>query len=612
MRRCQLILTLVTALVSIVWVASAQAIVVDMNDLGHSSVTFNGSHRSDYTGVAMAPGTEGTLATEGIPHLSSGGTCEDPALPSDLVLPPGGLCWHGGDVMHRNETFAFTWDPLRRYWQTTRDFVEQFLNDVSTGSGTFTSPYAITGGYSDGSGRAANASLYGGGCIDFGGVGGSACKFGNTSGTGAGHDYPFNDCNPTGTSYGGTSNDTCVTDADIRGEVKALTEQTGMLGRVAKGYTPLVVVLMPTGVETCLDSAGTLCSTNSSAPAQFCSYHSAVNVDGTEVAYSVQPWTPYTACDEPDVPTLPAHPTAQQIGIDAGRRLVSPLTRSDLGALVNPGLDGWFAQNGDEIGDNGCLPAPLGSQLDRVTVGASTQNPYWIQREFDNSGLIQSDPNSPECADFVILTPAFVLPTAVNPGDVVDFDGSATASSMIVPRTGYAWNFGDGTTAIGPSVTHVYKTPGSYSVKLTVTDRGGNVQSLSQQLTVLGHTGGGGPPPARWRAHIQLLPQGFRSVLHRGVAVEVTTTKRADGIATLLISRRVARRAHIKTGHSSSVVIGRGTVSEIRIGTSLLHLHVARKTAAKLKHVNHLELTVRLMLFAGGGSHLPVVAAGRY
>ena len=41
------------------------------------------------------------------------------------------LCYHGGSVLTSNETYVLTWDPDRRYWATTRQYVEQFLSDVA-------------------------------------------------------------------------------------------------------------------------------------------------------------------------------------------------------------------------------------------------------------------------------------------------------------------------------------------------------------------------------------------------------------------------------------------------------------------------------------------------
>ena len=78
------------------------------------------------------------------------------------------------------------------------------------------------------------------------------------------------------------------------------------------------------------------------------------------------------------------------------------------------------------------------------------------------------------------LIPTPVSPTAkvsatpmrVNVGENVSFGGmdSTDPDGTI---TSYEWDFGDGTTASGANVSHSYPAPGSYSVKLTVTDNDG-------------------------------------------------------------------------------------------------------------------------------------------
>ena len=235
-------------------VSGAQAVVVDVGAAGRF-------------GVALVPGS----SRAGLTTVSSAAPCSDPWLSSDLggpVLPNNGLCWHGGGVIHNDETFDLAWDPLRRDWATTRDYVEQFLRDVANGTGTLTSPYALTTQYRDPIGRAGNASAYGGGCIDYGQVGGSSCQFGNTDGTGPGNPYPTSDCPVTGVNqfheevdggFDSVPNDICLTDAKLKSELATMIAQEGLIGHIQRDV-PLLVLMTPPGVE--LDAAGTVCSAN--------------------------------------------------------------------------------------------------------------------------------------------------------------------------------------------------------------------------------------------------------------------------------------------------------------------------------------------------------------
>lgn len=584
-------------IVSMMAVASgAQAIVV--NDQGTTA------------GVALVPGSS---LPAGVTAVTSNPPCVDPALSLDLsfggqlhVLPNNGLCYHGGPVMHANETIAEVWDP-KPHSDYASQYVEQFLRDVADASGSLGSPYSVTTQYTDGGGRAGNASLYGGGY--------------DTSATG----YPANGCSPTGnwhyylTSNGMyidappyPQNDVCLTDAQLQSELRAMVAQEGLVGHIQPGYSPLLVFLMPPGVEVCLDSAATLCSANSNAAAvggQFCSYHSQVAVGGQTFGYVVQPWTSQTSCDEPDSPKFPT-PTidAQTLATDTGARLVSPLSRAEIAAIVNPAFNGWFALDGSEMNDNnGCVTENNG--LDKVTIGTSKQNPYLIQREFNNGGVIVQDPWAPACAPWVTLAPSFVVPSAANPGDVVKFDGSKSPSTLLIPQSNYLWDFGDGTGDVGSSVFHTYAKSGTYAVKLTVLDRGRNARSLSQTITVLGPTQ---VTPAGLQADVQLMPQGLGAVLRSGLAVKVTSNVAADGIAMLSIPRSAAVRAHLKAGRGPSVVIGQGTVSGITKGTTRLRLHLSRAVARKLQGLRHVVVTVRLALVAAGGRHFAIDAAGHY
>jgi PKD repeat protein len=64
---------------------------------------------------------------------------------------------------------------------------------------------------------------------------------------------------------------------------------------------------------------------------------------------------------------------------------------------------------------------------------------------------------------------------AFNGAASVDPDGTIAS---------YAWTFGDGATGTGATTTHVFASPGTYSVTLTVTDNMGATGSASSQVTV--------------------------------------------------------------------------------------------------------------------------------
>ncbi len=79
-------------------------------------------------------------------------------------------------------------------------------------------------------------------------------------------------------------------------------------------------------------------------------------------------------------------------------------------------------------------------------------------------------------SSFVVTGPAPPIFTS----NVISFDGTASydPDGVIV---GWAWNFGDGSTGSGSTITHSYTVNGTYLVKLNVTDNSGstNLSTLS-------------------------------------------------------------------------------------------------------------------------------------
>jgi DNA-binding beta-propeller fold protein YncE len=98
--------------------------------------------------------------------------------------------------------------------------------------------------------------------------------------------------------------------------------------------------------------------------------------------------------------------------------------------------------------------------------------------------------------------------TSAAAGSATRFDGSGSSDpDGTVAR--YDWDFGDGSTAVnaGPIPNHVYANPGTYTVRLTVTDDGG----CSASLIFTGQTAYCvGQPSAATTAQIAVAPSPSR------------------------------------------------------------------------------------------------------
>jgi DNA-binding beta-propeller fold protein YncE len=131
--------------------------------------------------------------------------------------------------------------------------------------------------------------------------------------------------------------------------------------------------------------------------------------------------------------------------------------------------------------------------------------------DLDATGL--ATPKSPAALDLVKANGVVVSPNqapvarfevaGAAAGSAVVFDASS-ASDSDGSITRYDWDFGDGTTLLngGPQVAHVYAKPGSYEVRLVVTDNeGASTLTTFTGTSVLGN----GSPAAATSRVIQIV-----------------------------------------------------------------------------------------------------------
>jgi len=147
-----------------------------------------------------------------------------------------------------------------------------------------------------------------------------------------------------------------------------------------------------------------------------------------------------------------------------------------------------------------------------VATGALVSHQYVTPDSYTATLVVTDEDGATDEATILLdVGPPNVPPVAVAGSDVASgpaplsvlFDGTSSSDSdgTIVD---YAWDFGDGKSAHGASVPHVYKFVGTYAVTLVVTDSDGAVDSAGLTIDVLPSS-----PAIVVEPQDQDVPQGF-------------------------------------------------------------------------------------------------------
>jgi len=121
--------------------------------------------------------------------------------------------------------------------------------------------------------------------------------------------------------------------------------------------------------------------------------------------------------------------------------------------------------------------------------GNSTGTAYWDEIELlqltqPGSGIDQVyNRIEGHVATFELQAEFTASAQSVPTGESVEFDASAS-NAPDGSIAGYEWDFGDGTTGLGETVTHTFDSEGDYTVQLTVIDDSGDTAATTTTIEV--------------------------------------------------------------------------------------------------------------------------------
>jgi PKD repeat protein len=287
-----------------------------------------------------------------------------------------------------------------------------------------------------------------------------------------------------------------------------------------------------------------------------------------------------------------AYPASPKLVVTPGGALIASWLKiggPGLGVAVRSvGSDGTLSPTTNVIPVSSTAPAAIpqlfaaqGDDSVNGIVGVGSGGP------FSGSG---SDPWTAKTFRFDAIPPVLTVdvPAGAAPLTPVTFTATV-ADPATAPVT---WEFGDGSSATGTSVTHVYAAAGTYTVRATATDENGNQAVVTRTIVVatpppavVGPTPNGSgttpttnPAPAPGPVAVPAIAAGLRVSRATRTATRVTVSgtiaRTATGRVTVVYAQRLGRRT-IKVTKTVKVSKGRWTIT-IRLPSKLAKGRAAR------------------------------------
>jgi hypothetical protein len=136
-------------------------------------------------------------------------------------------------------------------------------------------------------------------------------------------------------------------------------------------------------------------------------------------------------------------------------------------------------------------------------------------------------------------TAAIAGPDAGTAGQALELSGAGSTDPDRGDALAYAWTFGDGAAASGPTAAHAFAAPGSYTVTLVVTDPTG-LQATASKLVIVEPSAAGETPPDGSGADTVAPVIGRLQTARRGKAIRFRLSEPAQ--VTLRLGRVGSRR----------------------------------------------------------------------
>lgn len=595
------------------------------------------------------------------------------------------LQWHGGPVNPASYVYAIYWDPAQAYHSDWMKLIDGYLHDVGADSGKLGNVFALTGQYRSADGtRASYQSTFRGAYTDT-------------------FAYPAaNDCHEPHARPTCLTDKQIRTELlrFVAAEHLPTGREVTYLVLTPPAVT---VCLDEAGTGNCSTSEKEIeeeapVGEDANVPGLpkdatgFCGYHSIIepNVESNTIVYGVQPWIAGHAGHViNEIPLVNELPTGAALACQNGKKLVEPdqatsfvhfnsyetgladliingLSMEQTDIVIDPRLsDGWYQSTTNLEQTDMCrwvfsppqeekeekeekLP---GTGALKVSNELINNHPYYLQYSY--SSVAATSGQEDLCWSGVELEPHFTATNLVKDGDMVAFDALESGVTLDAnlanlapdePFTAptYVWEFGDGT-SVGPttqaSVFHTYQYGGNYTVKLTVTDSGGNSGVYTQVVPVSGPappspSGGGSPgasnPPAGGSggaAPTNVLPgpgsgpaftqsvlsHSLKKAVSSGLPVHYNVNTQVAGRVEALLDSSTAAHLHIKgrtatglpKGYPRELVIGSAVLVTTRAGQGTVKIKFSKTIAARLAKAHQVKLTLRFVLrsVSGGATH---------